>query len=51
VPRPPIRSPMPVSPLESNEISIEHQYELYRTAPTKFQDIFEQVFDHLATKR
>lgn len=36
---------------ESNEISIEHQYELYRRAPTKFQDIFEQVFDHLAGRR
>jgi hypothetical protein len=36
---------------ESNGISIEHPYELYRRGPAKFQDIFEQVFDHLATRR
>jgi hypothetical protein len=36
---------------ESNEISIEHTYELYRSRPANFQDIFEQVFDHLATRR
>jgi hypothetical protein len=36
---------------ESNENSIEHQYELYRRKAAKFQDIFEQVFDHLAGRR
>jgi hypothetical protein len=37
--------------MKSNEVSIEHQYELYRREPTKFRDIFEQVFDHLGTRR